>query len=199
MRELTGLVLAGGQSTRMGTDKAMLTVGGERLVDRAVHVLSQCCREVLIAPGHPRALSVEGATPVADATGAGPLAGIVAGLQQARTELLAVVAVDMPQASAGVLQALAAVWEAEAAVVPVVEERLHPLHAVYAVSWTEQYEAVLAAGERSVRRALQTLGARTAAADVWGVADPTGSFAVNLNTIQDLAALADHVGTERDR
>ena len=187
MTELTGLVLAGGRSTRMGTDKATLTVNGERLVDRAVRVLATCCVDVLVAPGPDRALSVDGAAVVADASGAGPLAGIVAGLQQAATPLVAVVAVDMPHASAAVMRALAGVWDGEAAVVPVVRGRVQPLHAVYAVAWAERYAALLAGGERSVRRALQVLDARTVDAAVWAAADPTGGFAVNLNTPADIA------------
>lgn len=187
MTELTGLVLAGGGGTRMGRDKASMTVGGQRLVDRAVRCLAGCCVEVLVAPGPTRPLQVAGARGITDAPGTGPLAGIVAGLQQARTPLLAVIAVDMPRADPAVLRALAEVWEGEAAVVPVVDGELQPLHAVYAVSWTQRYAHLLEAGERSARRATQTLAARTAGAEVWGAADATGGFAVNLNTPGDAA------------
>ena len=185
---MTGLVLAGGASTRMGRDKATLELDGQRLVDRAVRGLAECCAEVLVAPGPARPLTVAGAETVADAPGEGPLAGIVAGLEAAGAPLVAVIAVDLPRASAAVLRALAATWDAEAAVVPLVEGKLQPLHAVYAVSWTHCFAQLLAGGERSVRRALQTLGPRTAATDVWGAADPTEGFAMNLNSVEDLAA-----------
>lgn len=188
MTDLTGLVLAGGAGSRMGQDKATMRLTGQRLVDRAVQCLGECCVEVLVAHGATRPLDVAGARGVPDAPGEGPLAGIVGGLRHARTPLLAVIAVDMPRANSDVLRALATVWDGEAAVVPVVDGEPQPLHAVYAVSWTMRYARLLAAGERSARRALQTLGARTAAADAWGVADPTGRFALNLNTTEDLVA-----------
>lgn len=189
MTELTGLVLAGGTASRMGHDKATMTVAGQRLVDRAVQCLGECCGEVLVAPGTARPLDVVGARMVADAPGEGPLAGIVGALRHARTPLLAVIAVDMPRANAGVLRALAGVWDGEAAVVPLVDGELQPLHAVYAAAWTARYEGLLAAGERSARRAVRSLAARTAGADVWGAADETGGFATNLNTPQDVDAL----------
>lgn len=186
---MTGLVLAGGGGRRMGRDKATMMVDDERLVDRAVRRLADCCEDVLVAPGHRRPLEVAGARTIADAPGEGPLAGIVGGLQQAQTELLAVIAVDMPHASAAVLRALAATWAGEAAVVPVVGGTAQPLHAVYAVSWTDRFAALLDAGEPSAVRVLELLGAQPADATIWGAADPAGDFAANLNTPDDLAAL----------
>ena len=184
---MTGLVLAGGAGTRMGRDKATLELGGERLVDRAVRCLAACCDEVLVAPGTARPLTVAGARTIADASGDGPLAGIVGALQHAQTPLLAVIAVDMPQASAPVLQALSAAWQGEAAVLPVVDGVAQPLHAVYAVSWSDRFAALLAGGELSPRRAVEVLGGRRADASVWGRAGGS-AFAENLNTAQDVAA-----------
>jgi molybdopterin-guanine dinucleotide biosynthesis protein A len=185
--QLAGVVLAGGGSRRMGRDKATIVVAGQRLVDRAVAVLGQCCDDVMVAAGS-RPLAVAGARSISDApSGEGPLAGIVGALGAASAPLLAVIAVDMPNASAPVLQALAGVWDGEPAVVPDVGGHLQPLHAVYAVAWTARLAALLAAGERSPQAALTALGARIAGLEVWGGLDPTGSFATNVNLPQDLA------------
>jgi molybdopterin-guanine dinucleotide biosynthesis protein A len=183
---LTGLVLAGGASTRMGRDKATIVVDGERLVDRAVRRLGACCTQVLLAPGSARPLEVSGARSIPDAPGEGPLAGIVAALQVAPTELVAVVAVDMPHVNADVLRALAACWDSEPGVAPRVNGVVQPLHAVYATAWVDSFAALLRGGERSPRRALQILGARIAGPDVWAAQDPTGRFVVNLNAAEDL-------------
>ncbi|MDP8977916.1 MAG: molybdenum cofactor guanylyltransferase, partial [Actinomycetota bacterium] len=128
---MTGLVLAGGDSTRMGRDKALLRLGGRTLVERAVAVLADCCDPVLVASGDGRRLPGPGVEQVADRSGAGPLAGILGGLERSPHPLVAVVAVDMPYASAAVLRALAAQWRGEPAVVPSVAGRLEPLHAVW--------------------------------------------------------------------
>lgn len=179
---MTGLVLAGGTSTRMGRDKALLEVDGERLVDRAVRCLGQCCAEVLVAPGPARPLTVARTRTIADAPGQGPLAGIVAGLEVATTPLLAVVAADMPAVSAAVLRALAAAWQGEAGVAARVDGVVQPLHALYATAWAPQYAQLLAAGEHSPRRALLALHGRIVSDPVWRVIDPQGSFVANLNS-----------------
>ena len=185
---LTGLVVAGGAGTRMGRDKAAVEIDGERLIDRAVRRLTGCCTEVLVAAGPRRDLVVAGARAVADAPGEGPLAGIVGGLQAATTELVAVVGVDMPDVSTDLLLAMAAAWDGEAGVVARVEGLLQPLHALYATSWAPRYAQLLAGGEGSARRALESLQARVISDDVWRAIDPAAAFARSLNSPEDLAA-----------
>jgi molybdopterin-guanine dinucleotide biosynthesis protein A len=178
-RVLTGLVLAGGRSTRMGADKATLVVDGQRLVDRAVATLAEVCGEVLVAAGT-RPLEGLDVEQVPD-DGTGPLGGIVAGLQRCTTPLLAVLAVDMPAASAEVFAALATQWTGEAGVAPRVSGVIQPLHAVYATAAADEFALLLADGERSPRRALEQLAARF-------VDYSSAAFAVNLNRPEDLPA-----------
>jgi molybdopterin-guanine dinucleotide biosynthesis protein A len=177
---LTGLVLAGGASTRMGRDKATLEVDGVRLVDAAVSVLATVCERVLVAGGD-RVIDGLAVEQIPDAPGEGPLAGIVAGLREARTPLLAVLGVDMPRASGEVLRDLASRWTSQAGVAPVVDRVLQPLHAVYATDFAENFAVLLAQGERSPRRALTRLGV-LAVEDIATPAD----FTANLNRPRDL-------------
>lgn len=178
---MTGLVLAGGDSTRMGRDKATIAVAGVRLVDRAVGVLAEVCVQVLVA-ARGRVIPDLDATFVADAQGEGPLAGIVAGLQEARTPLVAVLGVDMPHASAGVFRTLAQAWDGGPGVVAEVGGSLQPLHAVYATAFVQEYADLLAAGERSPRQALVTLGATVVSSASLG----GSAFAENVNSPADL-------------
>lgn len=187
---MTGLVLAGGGSARMGRDKAVLRLGGRTLVDRAVAVLADCCDPVLIASGDGRRLTGPGVEQVADRPpGAGPLAGILAGLERSPHPLVAVVAVDMPYASAGVLELLAAQWRGEPAVVPAVAGRLEPLHAVWHRDAAPLLRRRLAAGRRSATAAAVALGARVVDASVWAAVDPAAAFARNVNLPEDLRGL----------
>lgn len=179
---VTGLVLAGGKSARMGTDKAVLRLQGERLVDRAVRVLQGCCAEVLVASGDGARLAGLPVPQIADAMPeAGPLGGLVAGLETAAHDLVAVIAVDMPGADAGVLRRLAGRWDGQAAVVPRTAGRLQPLHAVWAKAAAPDLRALLDHGERSVTAAAERLGALIVDADAWG------PFARNVNRPEDLA------------
>ena len=116
---MTGVILAGGRSSRMGTDKALIEFDGEPLGERVLRMLRAACDPILVASGDGRRLGSLGVPQVADVVAeAGPLGGIVAGLEAAETDLVAVVAVDMPFASAEVLRLLAERWNGEDAVVP---------------------------------------------------------------------------------
>lgn len=188
---MTGLVLAGGRSIRMGVDKARLVLGRQTLTARVVSVLEHVCDDVLVASGDGRRLDDLGVAQVADAVAdAGPLGGLVAGLEAARHELVAVVAVDLPYASAAVLELLAERWSGQPAVVPLAGCRLQPLHAVYArAAAAPPLRRMLAEGRRSVTGAVRSLDPRVVAPHEWASADPAGRFALNLNRPEDLRAL----------
>jgi molybdopterin-guanine dinucleotide biosynthesis protein A len=187
MSAMSGILLAGGRSRRMGRDKAFLEVGGQPLAVRALRVLDEVCEDVVVASGDGRRLAALGRPQVADVVGdAGPLAGIVAGLEGCRHDLAAVLAVDLVRASAAVLELLAGAWGGEAAVVPVVGGRAQPLHAVWARSAAPALRKLLDAGERSAGAAAMALGGQAVGPEVWGRADPGGRFATNLNEPADL-------------
>lgn len=182
---MSGVVLAGGRSRRMGADKALLEHGGMAAVDRLAAVLAEACEEVLIASGDGARLGRPGE--IADALrDAGPVGGLLAAMEAATHPLLAVVAVDMPRASAAVLRNLAEVLGAADAAVPVVDGRVHPLHGVYAVRRGPELRRYLESGGRSVMGFLDLVDVRRCGAEVWGAADPAGQFAANLNRPEDL-------------
>lgn len=185
---VTGLVLAGGRSRRMGCDKALLDVAGDALILRVGRVLEEICDRVLVASGEADRYELAWEQ-VPDSPGTGPLAGILAGLEAADTPLVAVVAVDMPHANARVLELLADRWMGEAAVVPLVDERIQPLHGVYSTDAAPAFRRLLEAGKRSVVPALSELGARVVGEEIWGEVDPDGRFAHNVNRPEDLRDL----------
>ena len=110
----SGLVLAGGRSTRFGEDKAWLAWGNGNLLEHACALLAPVCREVLISartreeprPGGPL-WPPPGTRVVVDRhPGCGPLAGMEAGLDAMTGEWLLVLPVDMPLASPRLLRLL---------------------------------------------------------------------------------------------
>jgi molybdopterin-guanine dinucleotide biosynthesis protein A len=102
--DLSALILAGGKATRLGgVDKRELLVEGRTIFDRQCEVLRPRVAEILVSS--PRA--VPGFRTVADTVpGAGPLAGIAAGLAAAATPWLLVIAGDMPHVSGALLDLL---------------------------------------------------------------------------------------------
>lgn len=194
-RPMTGLVLAGGRSSRMGSDKVLLEIGGEPLAGRVIRLLGEVCAEVLVASGDGLRLEALGAEQVADAAqGAGPLGGIVAGLQRARYRLVAVAAADMPFVSPPLMRLLADFWQGEPAVVPRTGGRLEPLHAVYDREAAPALLACLETGRRSVHRALAALGARIVDEPEWSGADLPGRFALSVNRPEDLQEIRRELG-----
>ncbi len=164
----------------MGADKALLDVHGQPLVHHVAQRLATVCTTVLVAPG-PRRLPDLPWEQVDDHVAReGPLSGIIGGLAAALTPLVAVVAVDMPQVDPAVLVTLADAWQGQAAVIPVVDGRPQPLHAVYAAAATADLTTAFSDGERSVSRVLGRVDA------VFLEIDGGGRWAADLDTPEDL-------------
>jgi molybdopterin-guanine dinucleotide biosynthesis protein A len=188
---MAGLVLCGGMSRRMGTEKALLDFEGEVLVVRVARRIGTVASPVVLAPGTRGRLGDLGYMEVDDAVeGTGPLGGLVAGLAASPHPLVAVAAADMPFVDADVLLLLARlVGDAEAAV-PVTEHGLQPLHAVYSVRALPALLAALRTGRRALREVVtEALRVRRVERPEWRAADPTGRFALNLNRPEDVTRI----------
>ncbi len=123
---LDAAILAGGRATRLGgVAKPLLTVGGERIVDRQVALLARLAREVILVAPSPLA-GVQARAVPDRRPGRGPLAGLEAALLASDADALLVVAGDMPALAPSLLAHLAAAPEADA-VVPFVGGRAEPL------------------------------------------------------------------------
>ncbi len=184
---LTGLILAGGASSRMGVDKALLEFDGQPLLRRVARRLHPVCSELLVASGDGERLAGFGYRQIADARpGSGPLGGLVAGLEAAPNDLVAAVAVDMPFASGAMFAFLAERWDGEDAVVPVSDRGPEPLHAVYARSADRPLRRCLEDGTLSVIRSLDSLRVTWVDRTGWEGIEPLGRFASNLNRPEDL-------------
>src|SRR5712692_4284874 len=96
---LSGAILVGGRSRRMGSDKALMELDGQPLAAHLVATAATCCEEVLLVGGDPGRFATLGlpARWVPDgASDAGPLGGILGALEAARHDACLVVACDMP-------------------------------------------------------------------------------------------------------
>jgi molybdopterin-guanine dinucleotide biosynthesis protein A len=155
--DCTGLILAGGNSRRMGRDKALLEFDGQTLLDRAIDLLRSLFPQVLLGVRQIRD-GVRLPQVIDDPSGAGPLAGLCAGLAHSRTPWMFVTAVDMPFLCPGVIRELAARRGQGEAVVPVVRGIPQPLAAYYTATALPTIRAVLSEpGTHSLRSALERL------------------------------------------
>ncbi|MFW5707234.1 MAG: molybdenum cofactor guanylyltransferase [Bacteroidota bacterium] len=96
-QEVTGIILAGGKSSRFGSNKALFSYQGKKLVEYSVAILQPLCGHLLLSTNQPEQFSFTGLPTVEDFyAGSGPLAGIHACLQQSVTEHHLVIGCDMP-------------------------------------------------------------------------------------------------------
>lgn len=98
-----GFVLAGGQSSRMGTDKALVQLGGETFIARAVAILREAGLSVAIAGARSQ---LSAYAPVIEDAGGGPLSGVCNALASTRTRHAVFLSVDMPLIPASLIWAL---------------------------------------------------------------------------------------------
>lgn len=161
----SGLVLCGGASVRMGSDKARLVLGARSLLERALAALAPHCVELRLACG-PSARYAELGLPLDldRAPGLGPLAGLEAGLAAARAELVLAVAVDMPWLERVPFAQLVTTLERERAQACLIEgpRGLEPLCGAWSRSALPAIRAALDAGERRVLAPFERSGASAA-------------------------------------
>jgi molybdopterin-guanine dinucleotide biosynthesis protein A len=155
--DCTAVILAGGDSRRMGQDKAMLSLHGRTLLQHVTDSVGQVFSQVIVSVRQPRAgLALP---QVCDALpDGGPLAGLAAALESIETPWLFAVGCDMPFMSPGVIEALGSRRAGHQAVVPVVQGHPQPLAAFYARDCLDAIRDIQAGGgKRSLRALLERL------------------------------------------
>lgn len=179
--DVTGVILCGGRSSRMGEDKALLNYKGESFLFRACHSLS-FCHDIIIASGE-RGYSHLGCKCIFTEDiykGKGPLAGIHAALKLCVTEYAFVLSVDLPLfSSAFGLDLLNEMKPVLDAVVPRTSDgHIHPLCAVYRTSVACTAERMLMENRLRVTDLLENI--KTYFHDVGNV-----PYVINVNTKDD--------------
>jgi len=152
--QATAIVMAGGNSLRMGTDKGMLPIEGRPMIEVICEQLGSRLEQVLISADDVDKFAFLGFEIVPDkAPGHGPLMGIASALQASANELNFVVACDIPRIDRGFIRRmLAEATDSEAdIVVPVTGDgKYEPLFAIYRKSAIDAINKVLSAGSRKI-------------------------------------------------
>lgn len=186
--DCTALVMAGGESRRMGSDKATLLLGDQTLLQHVINVVQPLFAQVMVSVRQPR--QDINLPQICDAyINAGPLAGLCAGLEQATTLWIFAVATDMPFVQPALIEQLAAKRADYQAVVPVVNGHPQPLATFYSVTCLASIQALLVnEGKRSLRAVLEQLKVCYVEESELLASDPSMRSFFDLDTPQDLAA-----------
>lgn len=190
---LTLVIQAGGESRRMGQDKALMPFLGRPLITRVIERLAPLADEVMVTTNRPEYYRFLGLPLLPDLiSGRGALGGLYTAVASAKQPVVAVAACDMPFASRELFALERDLLQAEAAdvVIPPSEEGngYEPLHAVYRrAACLPAIEAAIAADEWKLISWFPQVKVRTLTPEELKRCDPSGLAFWNLNTPEEFA------------
>ena len=197
---LSVAVQAGGQSSRMGENKALKPFLGRPLIERVVSRIDSAADEILITTNDPGAFDFLGIRQELDIRhGSGPLGGLYTALAAARSPIVAVVACDMPFANAPLLVASAGILLHDDVDVVIARspEGYEPLHAVYRrTTCVPAIESALDSGQLRVISWFPKVRVRHLTSEELDRYDPEGIAFLNVNTPDEFARAEERAGEE---
>lgn len=190
--EVTGVLVAGGKSRRMGEDKRHLLVGEQTLLERSLEILQTVFEKVVIVIAQDSPPLEPVANPVVRdiIPDCGSLGGLYTGLKQASTEHAFVVACDMPFLNPLVIRYFVNLRTRADLVIAKLSNGLHPMHAVYGKSCLLPLEQMIAARNLKIQDLANQAALRIRFVTETDLAaiDPTARSFHNVNTPADLEA-----------
>jgi molybdopterin-guanine dinucleotide biosynthesis protein A len=184
MKQLTGIILAGGKSSRMGTDKAFIRFKGKMLIEYPITLLKPICNEILISANSEEYRCFGFDVVYDEFPGYGPVGGIFSSLSHSSNEWNFVTGCDTPNLSNQIITRLLAESEGYDCVVPEYGGKLEPLAALYNKKCMPKFAEGINEGQLSLRKVLHQLNCHYV-----DVADLTESNPVlfsNFNTPADI-------------
>ncbi|MFA5516167.1 MAG: formate dehydrogenase accessory sulfurtransferase FdhD [Desulfuromonadales bacterium] len=190
IRGITGVILAGGESRRMGSDKSLLPLQGARFIDLVYRTMAEVFEEVLIVTNSPGLYPDLPCRKVPDIYYAqGSLAGLHSGLCHAGGERIFAVACDMPMVRAELVRHLCGLAANAEVIIPHGDSGHEPLHAVYHKNCIVPMEAALDAGRRRIVSFFPAVRVQAVGIEEMAPFDPQGLSFRNINTPEEYFAL----------
>ncbi len=184
--KFTGIVLAGGFSSRFGTNKALAKIGSDKLIEHVVARIEPLFEEVIIVTNDPLDYVELGKTIVTDIVPhQGPLGGIYTGLFFSRHEYAFVVACDMPFVNSDFVQFLVDNAHGNDVVVPSFDNKFEPLHAIYGRRCLRHMKSLLERDRRQVMEIFRRVKTLKIGEEEIRKFDPEMKCFFNINTVDD--------------
>ena len=186
---ITGVILAGGKSSRRGQNKALMALDGQRLVDRVVTVMRSVFDDLLMVTNTPEVYAELGVPMVPDVwPEKGSLGGIYSAIYHVATPYCLVVACDMPFLQTAILRYLLTQIHDYDVVVPDVLGELQTLHAIYSKACLQPIERRLATHQLRIVGFFPDVRVRMITASELAPYDPALLAFQNLNTPEEFQA-----------
>jgi molybdopterin-guanine dinucleotide biosynthesis protein A len=186
MMPVTGVILAGGKSRRMGRDKAFLPFGKGILIERVIEVILQVTEDVILITNTPEPYQRFGLPMFSDIIPeAGSLGGIYTGLVSATTSYSLCLACDMPFVKSEFLRFLCETAAEAEVVIPRNAEDFQPLCAVYSQACREPIRQKIEAGRLKITGFFDQVRVRVIEGEVLTRYDPHDVMFFNANTPEE--------------
>jgi molybdopterin-guanine dinucleotide biosynthesis protein A len=186
--QVTGIILAGGQSRRMGRDKAFLPFGKGLLIERVIEVVQQVTADVILITNTPERYRRFGLPMFSDVIAeAGSLGGIYTGLVSAKTPYSLCLACDMPFVKPTFLRLLCRTAAEADVVIPRNAEDFQPLCAVYSQVCRDPIRHKIEVGQLKITGFFDQVRVRVIDGDLLTRYDPTDVMFFNANTPEEYA------------
>lgn len=189
--DVTGVLLAGGKSRRMGQDKRLLSVGEETLYARSLAVLRAVFERVVVVVAQDSPLVASDAPVLRDLIPhCGSLGGLYTGLKQAGTQWVFAVACDMPFLDPDTIRHFIGLKSEGDVIMAKLQNGFHPMHALYHRNCLPIMESLIHAQDLKIHRLVDhpALRVRVVMPEELRQLDPQGRSFYNVNTPADLAA-----------
>ena len=183
---VTGVILAGGKSSRMGSNKALLPYRGGRFIEAIHRQFQELFDEVLLVTNTPEQYTFLPCRKVADIfPGAGALAGLHAGLHYSTNQRIFAVACDMPYLNSSLIRNLVSQRGRSDVVIPQGDKGLEPLHALYGKGCLTPMEQALTEGRRRIVSFFPAVRVSHLSREAVAELDPGFNSFKNINTPND--------------
>jgi len=182
---MTGVILVGGKSRRMGTDKAFLEVGGKAMFERVLEVFRENFCHIILSGDRQERFASYGLPIYEDIYPGSALGGLYTGLFRAQTEYVFVCPCDVPFPSGKVISYLCSLISGYDAVVPVTANGFEPLFAVYSKNCLQPMKDQLESSNFCVYDFYPRVNVRYVEQQELEPVDPAAKTFLNLNTPEE--------------
>ncbi len=187
IRDVTGVVLAGGKSSRFGINKALIEINGSRLIDRVTGLLSPIFKRTILITNSPQEYSYLGLPIYEDLIrGLGPIGGILTGLENIHDEAGFFIACDMPFVNEDLIRYMVSVRSGFDAVVPKIDWKMEPLHALYTKGCLPVIKGLIASGIYQTIKSFDKVNVRYVDEAEIRANDPQMRSFLNVNRPEEL-------------
>jgi molybdopterin-guanine dinucleotide biosynthesis protein A len=187
---VTGIILAGGLSTRYGQNKAFLQIDDIRIIDHIAEQMKRIFDRVILVTNQRRDFEYL-ELPIAEdlIKGLGPIGGIYTGLSNISEQAGFFVACDMPFLNEGLIRYMVEIIDSHAAVIPAVGPWVEPLHAIYTRSCLPTIKALIDEKRYQVRLSYDRMSVRYVREDeIRRFCRPEEAF-LNINTPEEFVRI----------